>query len=231
MAQRRMLSKVFTEADSFLDLSLEAQAVYLHLNVNADDDGFVANPKSILRLMGAKKEYLNELIEAGFVISFDKVIVLVDWHVQNNVPAKKYHKTQYQAEFKQLVIDENCRYHQKNEAGRQQDDKMAPKRIPELGLGSELGLDSELGLGSELEQGLGKDSLKGKPTKNKEPGGSDDRLLKASDKELKDLIKRYGPTTNLFFGWLVRDMGIKISDELANRVRTLCKNMDPQGVN
>ena len=54
MAQRRMFSPQITESDAFIEMSLSSQALYFHLCMNADDDGFVKNPKSIQRLVGGK---------------------------------------------------------------------------------------------------------------------------------------------------------------------------------
>ena len=55
MAEKRMFTNKIIESDAFLDMPLSAQALYVHLNMNADDDGFVNNPKMITRLIGAKK--------------------------------------------------------------------------------------------------------------------------------------------------------------------------------
>ena len=44
MAQKRMFAKTIIDSDAFLDMSLSTQALYFHLNMRADDDGFVNNP-------------------------------------------------------------------------------------------------------------------------------------------------------------------------------------------
>lgn len=45
MAERRMFAKTIIDSDSFLDMPLSAQALYFHLSMRADDDGFINNPK------------------------------------------------------------------------------------------------------------------------------------------------------------------------------------------
>ena len=49
MAERRMFAKKITESDAFLDMPSSTQMLYFHLSMNADDDGFVNNPKKILK--------------------------------------------------------------------------------------------------------------------------------------------------------------------------------------
>ena len=50
MANRRMLSKFVFENDDFLDMPAESQALYAHLVINADDDGFAAGTGAFLCL-------------------------------------------------------------------------------------------------------------------------------------------------------------------------------------
>ena len=52
MAVKRMFSSSVTETDSFLELPLKSQALYFHLGMQGDDDGFVANPRAIIRSIG-----------------------------------------------------------------------------------------------------------------------------------------------------------------------------------
>ena len=56
MAERRMFTQKITESDAFLDMPLSAQALYFHLCMNADDDGFVKNHKRIARMLGANDD-------------------------------------------------------------------------------------------------------------------------------------------------------------------------------
>lgn len=47
MAEKRMFARKIIDSDAFLEMPLSAQALYFHLNMRADDDGFVNNPKRI----------------------------------------------------------------------------------------------------------------------------------------------------------------------------------------
>ena len=62
MADRRAFNKKITESDAFLDMPLSTQCLYFHLNMNGDDDGFVNNPKRIMRTIGASDDDLKLLI-------------------------------------------------------------------------------------------------------------------------------------------------------------------------
>lgn len=52
MAKRRMLAKSIIESDFFSDMPVESQMLYIRLNMMADDDGFVSNPRAIMRMYG-----------------------------------------------------------------------------------------------------------------------------------------------------------------------------------
>lgn len=111
MAQKRMLSRQITETDLFMDMPLSAQALYLHFIMNADDDGFIGNSKTLLRMVGAKDDDFKILIAKDFVLKFDDGIsVIRDWHIHNYIKKDRYHQTLYQNEFKQLNVDQNGSY-------------------------------------------------------------------------------------------------------------------------
>ena len=61
MAERRMFAKNVIDSDIFLDMPLSTQALYFHLAMRADDDGFVNNPKKISRMIGADDDSLKLL--------------------------------------------------------------------------------------------------------------------------------------------------------------------------
>jgi len=48
-------------------MPLSAQALYFHLGMYADDDGFVS-PQKIVRMIGANPDDLKMLMAKGFVI-------------------------------------------------------------------------------------------------------------------------------------------------------------------
>ena len=111
MAQRRMLSKKVTDTDIFLDMPLSAQALYFHLNMHADDDGFIDNAKTVQRMIGSNGDDLKLLLAKQFLLPFDSgVVVIKDWRVHNYIQNDRYNKTQYIKEKEQLVIEENNTY-------------------------------------------------------------------------------------------------------------------------
>ena len=58
MAERRMFAKTIIDSDAFLDMPLSTQALYFHLSMRADDEGFINNPKKIVRMIGASEDDL-----------------------------------------------------------------------------------------------------------------------------------------------------------------------------
>ena len=111
MAQRRMFSKKITETDLFLDMPMSTQCLYFHLNMSADDDGFIGNAKTIRRMIGASEDDLKLLLAKEFLIPFDSgVVVVKDWKIHNYIRSDRYNETVYQEEKKQLKQLENGRY-------------------------------------------------------------------------------------------------------------------------
>ena len=111
MAERRMFTQKIIDSDAFLDMPLSAQALYFHLNMRADDDGFVNNPKKIQRVIGASEDDLKILIAKRFILTFETgVIVIKHWRMHNFVRKDRYNPTTYQEEFKSLTVKENGSY-------------------------------------------------------------------------------------------------------------------------
>lgn len=111
MAEKRMFTVKIVESDAFLDMPLSAQALYVHLNMNADDDGFVNNPKMITRLIGAKNDDLQVLIDKAFILMFPSgVAVIKGWLMNNIIKNDRKHPTSYQEELSQLVVKDNRSY-------------------------------------------------------------------------------------------------------------------------
>lgn len=106
-----MFSIDVTETDAFLEMPLTAQALYFHLGMRGDDDGFVSNPRSIMRVAGCSESDLTMLAEAGYIISFRSgVIVISDWKVNNNLRNDRYKPTTFQDERSMLSETANKRY-------------------------------------------------------------------------------------------------------------------------
>lgn len=111
MAERRMFAKTIIDSDAFLDMPLSAQALYFHLSMRADDDGFVNSPKKIQRTIGASDDDCNLLIMNRFIITFESgIIVIKHWKIHNYIQKDRYKPTLYQEEKSLLSENENKSY-------------------------------------------------------------------------------------------------------------------------
>lgn len=117
MAEKRMFTQKIIDSDAFLDMPLSTQALYFHLNMRADDDGFINNPKRIQRTIGASEDDLKLLIAKRFVICFENgVIVIKHWRMHNTLRKDRYNPTQYQEQFALLDVKDNNTYTEKDVA-------------------------------------------------------------------------------------------------------------------
>lgn len=111
MAQKRMFTMKIVDSDAFLDMPFSTQCLYFHLNMRADDDGFVGNPKRIQRTVGANDDDLKLLIAKRFVLIFDNgVIVIKHWRMHNTLQSDRYTPTAYVDEKSMLEIKQNKAY-------------------------------------------------------------------------------------------------------------------------
>lgn len=135
MAQRRMLSKKITDTDTFLDMPLSTQALYFHLNMHADDDGFVSNVRTINRMVGGSEDDLKILMAKQFIFTFDSgVVVIRDWKIHNYIRKDTYNSTIYGNEKAQLGEDENGSY---TFRGRAVDEPSPQVRLGKVRLGKD----------------------------------------------------------------------------------------------
>jgi hypothetical protein len=111
MAERRMFTQKIVDSDAFLDMPLSTQCLYFHLNMRADDDGFLNNPKKIQRMIGASDDDLRLLLAKRFILGFESgVIVIKHWRMHNLLRKDRYNPTQYQEEMQRLALKENGAY-------------------------------------------------------------------------------------------------------------------------
>lgn len=114
MAERRMFTQKIVDSDAFLDMPLSTQALYFHLNMRADDDGFVNNPKKIQRMIGASEDDLKLLIAKRFILAFENgVIVIKHWRMHNLLRKDRYNPTQYQEQMSRIELKDNGAYTEK----------------------------------------------------------------------------------------------------------------------
>lgn len=110
MAVKRMFSLNVVDTDRFLDLPTSAQALYFHLGLRADDDGFVASPRRVVQIASCTPDDFKLLVAKGFIIPFDSgVCVVTDWRMNNDLKSDRHRPTIYQQEYQMLSCD-NRRY-------------------------------------------------------------------------------------------------------------------------
>lgn len=111
MAQRRMFSMQIVDTDAFMDMPLSAQALYFHLGMRADDDGFVSNARRIQRLIGAADDDLRLLALKRFILTFDSgIIVIKHWRMLNTIRGDRYKPTLYKDEKATLYLKPDGAY-------------------------------------------------------------------------------------------------------------------------
>ena len=113
-AERRMFAKSIVLSDAFLDMPMSARCLYFTLGMLADDDGFVGNPKSIMRQCGASQDDMAMLLQKRYVLGFDSgIIVIKHWRINNYLRNDRYQNTTYIEEKDTLELDAKNAYKEK----------------------------------------------------------------------------------------------------------------------
>ena len=111
VAERRMFAKTIIDSDAFLDMPLSSQALYFHLSMRADDDGFINNPKKIQRMIGGSDDDLKLLIAKNFIIPFESgIVVIKHWKIHNYIRGDRKKETVYPEEMALLEVKDNGAY-------------------------------------------------------------------------------------------------------------------------
>ena len=111
MAERRMFAKTIIDSDAFLEMPLTSQALYFHLSMRADDEGFINNPKKIARMIGAADDDLRVLASRKFIIPFESgIVVIKHWKIHNYIRRDRITPTVYEDERQQLTTKDNGAY-------------------------------------------------------------------------------------------------------------------------
>ena len=111
MADRRMFTKKVTDDDNFMALSSSAQALYLHLSMSADDDGFCNQVSISMFKAHASVQDLEALLEKRYIYQFENgVIVIKHWRMANALRKDRYTPTAFQEELRQLQLKDNGSY-------------------------------------------------------------------------------------------------------------------------
>ena len=116
MAKRRMLSISIVETDKFYKLKSGAQALYMHLNLNADDDGVVDRVRGIMRDTRASGKNYQALIDEGYVIDLGEGLALIThWNLHNKIKKDRYVPSDYRDIISNFQLDANARYFKASE--------------------------------------------------------------------------------------------------------------------
>jgi hypothetical protein len=143
MAERRMFAKTIIDSDAFLDMPLSTQALYFHLSMRADDDGFINSPKKVQRMVGCGDDDLKLLIAKNFLIPFESgVVVIKHWKIHNYIRNDRYKPTVYKEEKSQLYLKENNSYTLDKTLGIPSDNQVVYQMEPQVRDRIELGKDS-----------------------------------------------------------------------------------------
>ena len=111
MAKKRMISPEIIDSDLFLEMPQSSRLLYYDLNIRADDDGFVGNPRKIMKSIGCSEDDVRVLISKQFILPFDSgVIVIRHWKLHNYIRKDRYTPTIYTNERKQLNLEDNGAY-------------------------------------------------------------------------------------------------------------------------
>lgn len=223
-----MLAKSIIESDMFSDMPTEAQMLYVRLNMAADDDGFIDNPRAIMRAYGFSDDNMKILISKKFVLTFQKgdnfIYLIKHWKVNNYIRNDRYHESKYKQMLRDVYYDENNAYSLTPEGnqpclGIPSGNQVVDNRYTEYG-------ETEYG---ETEVRLGKDSIgkfsldkdstgKGVQGENPEPTISDTQEF--STENNNSVISSY-PSQEKIDYWIAR----------CNKAQSLNPNMVPGYIN
>ena len=106
MAKKRMVSLQIIDSDDFLEMPLSTQALYLHLLLRTDDEGFTNSVKKVMRMIGCREDDLKMLIGKRFVLTFNSgVVVIKHWLIHNNIRTDRIIPTVHIKEKSQLKLN------------------------------------------------------------------------------------------------------------------------------
>lgn len=136
MANRRMFSLDVVDTDRFLDMPVTTQALYFHLGMRADDDGFVSSPKRITKTVGCNEDDFKILLSKGYIILFESgVIVISDWNINNWIRPDRKHNTRFEDE--QALLEMKNDIYVFTDEQQPNDNQMTTKRHTEVSIGKD----------------------------------------------------------------------------------------------
>lgn len=229
MAQRRMFSKVVTSSARFLKMPQEAQNLYFHLAMNADDDGIVEG-FTIMNMLGSSEDNIRILNAKNLVkvLNEDLVAYIMDWNEHNLIRADRKVNSIYKDLLLQIMPDVEIK-----EPKPRADTKVIPRQLntgrPVDGIGKD-----RLGKVS-----IDKDSKEENTSiSSKEENADDIKINKNLEiNAIYDLYKSKGIDLPLFFGnptekksakELYRIKGVKKISDMLDYCLELIENTKPE---
>lgn len=212
MAERRMFAKTIIDSDAFLDMPLSTQALYFHLSMRADDDGFLNNPQKIARMVGCNKNELDLLIAKKFIIVFENgIIVIKHWKIHNYIRKDRYNETVYQEEKSMLIEKENGSYSLNEMVGIPPVNQSDTQRLTQVRLGKD-----------SIE--LSKDSINNIQDDKSSPCLEDAKDNKSKTEKKKEVKSKFGEFEHV----LLTDSEMnRLIDELGEEMYSACiKKLD-----
>lgn len=211
MAERRMFAKTIIDSDAFLDMPLSTQALYFHLSMRADDDGFINNPKKIQRMVGCGDDDLKLLMAKRFILVFESgVIVIKHWKIHNYIRNDRYKPTLYQDE-KALLADKDNKAYTFAEELSKHDEKLG---IPD---------DNQAVYQMDTQVRLGKDRL-GKDSKEIKD------LTPSKKSKAKPVRHKYGEYKNVLLSdEQMEKLKIEFPNDYQERIERLSEYCESSG--
>lgn len=192
MAERRMFAKTIIDSDAFLDMPLSTHALYFHLSMRADDDGFINNPKKIQRMIGCGDDDLKLLVAKNFIIPFESgVVVIKHWKIHNYIRNDRYKETVYQEEKAMLNTKGNKAYTLGQPSGIPNDNQMETQdRIGKDSI--EIGKDSIDNIIDVPDTNVGNNTPIPSSQKTIKHKYGEYKHVLLSDEDIEKLKKEYG---------------------------------------
>ena len=106
-----MFSLQIVDTDAFLEMPVSSQLLYFHLTMRADDEGFVGNPRKIMRMIGIQNDDFKILLAKRFILEFKSgVVVIKHWLIHNTIRMDRFNETTYKSEKNLIKVKENKAY-------------------------------------------------------------------------------------------------------------------------
>lgn len=91
-----MFTKAVIRSSHFMRMPLDAQFLYLQMLLDADDDGFIANPELEVTIAKCAQEDLQTLIDKHYLMVFPSGIALIrHWFLHNYIRKERYRASVY----------------------------------------------------------------------------------------------------------------------------------------